>query len=83
MAGVRAGRGLLLLGRHRAERGVVDVVGVVMLAVIGLVVVAVVAVAVSGDAVEPRADEDGEQEPGEGQRRNEGDQQVEVHRPTP
>jgi hypothetical protein len=33
--------------------------------------------------VQPCTDEDGEEEAGQGQRRDEGDQEVDGHRPTP
>ena len=82
MPTVRARRGLLLLGRDAAEPAVVDrsVVVVVGVCLIGVVIGVV---PMHRDAVDARADEDGEEEAREGQRRNEGDQEVDRHRPTP
>ena len=70
---------LLLLRRDAAEPAVVDRSVVVM----RFVAVVMVAVSVDRDAVDARADEDGKEEAREGQRRNEGDQEVDRHPPIP
>ena len=57
--------------------------GMVVGMVVAMSVVMAVAVTMERDMVEARPDDDGEQEAGEGQRRNEGDQQLHRSSPTP
>ena len=81
---MRARRRLLLLRRDAAEPAVIDRSVVVMRPVVAMrFPVVMVAVTVDRDAIDARTDEDGKEEAREGQRRNEGDQEVDRHRPIP